>query len=105
MYWLLQNPGCIDTTSRGFYYRRYSKNSAACRVGLREIEEDLLSPETLAKMLLLQLHQLGDHPVDGNEARRIAANIPKLPDLLKAAALLSGPQTWPARYYPKRARL
>ena len=27
--------GCIDTTSRGFYYRRHSKNSAACRVAER----------------------------------------------------------------------
>jgi hypothetical protein len=29
-----------------------------------EIEEDTLSPETFARMLLLQLHREGDGPVD-----------------------------------------
>ena len=29
-----------------------------------EIDESMLSPETLAKMLLLQMHREGDGPVD-----------------------------------------
>jgi hypothetical protein len=46
------------------------------------IEDSMLSPETLARVLLLQLQQ--EERQDGVSQRRIAANIAKLPELLRA---------------------
>jgi hypothetical protein len=46
------------------------------------IVDSMLSPETLARVLLLQLQQ--EERQDGVSQRRIAANIAKLPELLRA---------------------